>query len=340
MKSVMRVIISVLVLQLGIGAQVLADTLDDVRTRGQLLCGVNTGLPGFSEQDGAGRWRGLDVDLCRAVAAAVLQDPEKVKFVPLTAQNRFDALEAGKVDLLARNTTWTMGRDISLDVEFVGTSYYDGQGFLVPRTLGVRSALELNGAEICVQAGTTSEVNVKQYFTVNRMKARIHLFETPAQSLNAYENGKCTVFTSDQSQLYALRTRLKDPQAAIVLPEFISKEPLGPVVREGDGRWADIVQWSLFAMINAEELGIDSANVDRVKESAQDPSIRRLLGVEGDWGVKLGLENQWVYHIIKRVGNYGESFDRNLGRGSPIKIRRGQNALWRDGGLLFAPPIN
>ncbi len=317
----------------------LADTADDVRKRGQLRCGVNVDLPGFSQRDKDGRWHGLDVDLCRAVAAAVVGSAEQVEYVPLTASDRWQALQSGAVDVLSRNSTWTMGRDLELDIEFVGTNYFDGQGFMVPASLQVRSALELDGSQICVIRGTTSEVNVKQYFALHRMQGRLHLFDAPRAMLEAFQEGTCTVMTSDQSQLYALRTELQQPANAVVLPEFISKEPLGPAVRDGDARWADIVQWTLFTMINAEELSITSANVDRVRQNVAQPALRRLLGLEGEWAERFGLDAQWAYRIIKQVGNYGESFERNVGKESPLQIRRGQNALWRDGGLLFAPPL-
>jgi general L-amino acid transport system substrate-binding protein len=318
---------------------VAADTLAEVKQRGAVRCGVNDDLPGFARKSKDGQWAGLDVDMCRAVAAAVVGDADKVEYVPLSATERFEALKTGRIDLLARNSTWTLSRDLGQGMDFVGTNYYDGQGFLTTAAAGVYSALELDGANVCVQAGTTSLQNVKAYFARHRMKLRLHVFDNTPAALDAYLKGQCSVLTSDQSQLYALRSELQDPKAHTVLPEFISKEPLGPVVREGDSKWADIVQWTLFAMVNAEELEISSSNVDRVAEQASDPAIRRFLGREGASAVELGIGGDWAHRVIKQVGNYAESFERNVGGGSPLKIRRGQNALWRDGGLMFAPPI-
>jgi general L-amino acid transport system substrate-binding protein len=315
-----------------------ASTLDDVRQRGTLRCGISSGLLGFALPDKDGHWHGLDVDFCRAVAAAVLGDAKKVDFVPLTARSRFSTLREGKIDVLAHNTTWTLERDVDQGVSFVGVNYYDGQGFLARKSLGVRSALQLDGATICVQTETTSETNVKQYFVLNRMGYRIVPSETPQATIRAYEAGECDVVTSDQSQLYALRSQLADPEASLLLPEVISKEPLGPVVREGDEQWFKIARWTLFTMIDAEERKIGSQNVERVRAQAQDPAVRRFLGVEGGPGKQLGLGNRWAYNILKQVGNYGESFARNLGRSSALEIGRGLNALWREGGLLYAPP--
>jgi len=316
-----------------------ATTLEDIRQRGVVQCGVNTGLPGFSQRDSAGQWHGLDVDVCRAVAAAVFGDAGKVHYFPLTMESRLEALRSGKIDLLANNTTWTMTRDTSLGLGFTGINYYDGQGFMTNKKLGLRSTLELDDATICVVKGTTSILNLKDYFSMHRMGYRHVPCQTPQSSLEAYEAGQCSVITSDQSQLYALRSQMKEPETSVVLPEVISKEPLGPVVRDGDQAWFDIVRWSLFIMINAEELGVSSLNVDRVRKNASRPDIRRLLGLEGECGEKMGLSRDWSYNIIKQVGNYGESFDRNVGLQSPLKIKRGLNALWRDGGLLYAPPV-
>jgi len=307
-----------------------ADTLDSVKSKGFLQCGVSTGLPGFSNADKSGNWKGLDVDVCRAVAAATLGDANKVKFTPLTAKERFTALQSGEIDLLSRNTTWTLTRDASLGLNFAGVNYYDGQGFMVSKNLGVKSALELDGAAVCLQAGTTTELNLADYFRENGMKYKAITYDTSDATVKGFEAGRCDVLTSDQSQLYALRIKLKDPKSAIVLPEVISKEPLGPVVRQGDDKW-----WSLFAMVNAEEMGVTSKNVDSMK-SSKNPGIARLLGGQGE---KLGLSDDWAYNIIKQVGNYGESFERNVGMGSPLKISRGLNALWKKGGLQYAPPI-
>ncbi|HHJ12807.1 MAG TPA: amino acid ABC transporter substrate-binding protein [Gammaproteobacteria bacterium] len=312
-----------------------ADTLDSVKSKGFLQCGVSTGLPGFSNADKSGNWKGLDVDVCRAVAAATLGDANKVKFTPLTAKERFTALQSGEIDLLSRNTTWTLTRDASLGLNFAGVNYYDGQGFMVSKNLGVKSALELDGAAVCLQAGTTTELNLADYFRENGMKYKAITYDTSDATVKGFEAGRCDVLTSDQSQLYALRIKLKDPKSAIVLPEVISKEPLGPVVRQGDDKWFNIVKWSLFAMVNAEEMGVTSKNVDSMK-SSKNPGIARLLGGQGE---KLGLSDDWAYNIIKQVGNYGESFERNVGMGSPLKISRGLNALWKKGGLQYAPPI-
>ena len=312
-----------------------ADTLDSVKSKGFVQCGVSTGLPGFSNADKSGNWKGLDVDVCRAVAAATLGDASKVKFTPLTAKERFTALQSGEIDMLSRNTTWTLTRDASLGLNFAGVNYYDGQGFMVKKNLGVKSALELDGAAVCIQSGTTTELNLADYFRENGMKYKAITYDTSDATVKGFEAGRCDVLTSDQSQLYALRIKLKDPKSAIVLPEVISKEPLGPVVRQGDDKWFNIVKWSLFAMVNAEEMGVTSKNVDSMKNS-KNPAIARLMG---DQGEKLGLSDDWSYNIIKQVGNYGESFERNVGMGSPLKISRGLNALWKKGGLQYAPPI-
>ncbi len=314
------------------------NTLDTVKGRGQLQCGVSTGLAGFGAPNDAGQWQGLDVDICRAVSAAVFKNADKIKFVPLTAKERFTALQSGEIDLLSRNTTWTMSRDTAAGLNFTGISYYDGQGFMVKRTLDVVSAKELSGASICVQTGTTTELNLADYFRSNKIEYNPVVFEKLSEALAAYNAGRCDAFTTDVSQLYSIRLTLGNANDHIVLPEIISKEPLGPVVRQGDPRWANVVRWTLFAMINAEELGVTQGNVDQMKAS-KNPSVRRLLGVEGEYGAAVGLDNDWAYQIIKLVGNYGESFDRNVGAGSPLGIARGQNALWRDGGLQYAPPI-
>ncbi len=312
-----------------------ADTLDSVKSKGHIQCGVSTGLPGFSNADSAGNWQGLDVDMCRAVAAAVLGDASKVKYTPLTAKERFTALQSGEIDMLPRNTTWTLTRDASLGLNFAGVNYYDGQGFMVSKSLGVKSALELDGAAVCIQAGTTTELNLADYFRENGMKYKSVTYDTSDATVKGFEAGRCDMLTSDQSQLYALRIKLKDPSSAIVLPEVISKEPLGPVVRQGDDKWFNIVKWMLFAMVNAEELGVTSKNVDSMK-NGKNPSVGRLLSGQGE---KLGLSDDWAYNIIKQVGNYGESFERNVGMDSPLKISRGLNALWNKGGLQYAPPI-
>jgi general L-amino acid transport system substrate-binding protein len=319
-------------------SMVQADTLEDTKKNGSLKCGVSTSLPGFSNPDEKGNWTGMDVDYCKAVAAAVLGDANKVTYVPLTAKERFTALQSGEIDILSRNTTWTLTRDASLGLNFAGVNYYDGQGFMVSKKIGVKSALELDGATVCVQAGTTTELNLADYFRANKMSYKPVSFDTAPQTSAAFDNGRCDVLTSDQSQLYALRITLKNPSDAVVLPEVISKEPLGPVVRQGDDVWFNIAKWSLNAMIAAEELGVSSANVDEMTKST-NPNVQRLLGVTSDMGTKLKLSNDWAYKIVKQVGNYGEVFERNVGTGSPLKIQRGINAQWNKGGFLYAPPI-
>ncbi|MES9843287.1 MAG: amino acid ABC transporter substrate-binding protein, partial [Candidatus Sedimenticola sp. 6PFRAG5] len=287
-------------------------TLDSVKKKGFVQCGVSTGLAGFSSADDKGNWAGLDVDVCRAVAAAVFGSADKVKYSPLTAKERFTALQSGEIDMLSRNTTWTLTRDSSLGLNFAGVNYYDGQGFLVSKNLGVKSALELDGASFCIQAGTTTELNLADYFRANKMSYTPVTFDKSDETVKAFEAGRCDALTSDQSQLYALRIQLKDPGSATVLPEVISKEPLGPVVAQGDDEWFNVVRWTLNAMLNAEELGVSSANVAKMMES-KDPNIRRLLGLEGIKGKGLGLEDGWAANVIKGVGNYAEAFERNVG---------------------------
>ncbi len=315
-----------------------ATTLDDVKKRGYLSCGVSTGLPGFSNPDDKNNWAGLDVDTCRAVAAAVLGDANKTKFVPLTAKERWTALQSGEIDMLSRNSTWTHTRDTSLGVNFTGVNYYDGQGFMVMKSLGVKSAKELSGASVCLQAGTTTELNLADYFRLNGMKYSPITVDTSDQTVKGFEAGRCDILTSDQSQLYALRSKMSDPGKAVVLPEVISKEPLGPVVRKGDEQWFAIVKWTLFAQVNAEEMGITSKNAASMRNS-KNPGIKRVLGTDGDAGAKLGLSEDWAYNAITQVGNYGEMFERNVGLNTPLKISRGLNALWSNGGLQYAPPI-
>ncbi len=311
---------------------------DAVKKKGFLTCGISDGVPGFSQVDEEGNFTGIDVDLCRAVAAAVLGDANKVKFIPLTAKDRFTALQSGAIDVLSRNTTWTLGNDSTLGLNFTGIIYYDGQGFLVNKRLGVKSAKELNGAAVCMQTGTTTEINLSDYFRAHDMQFTPIAYDKAEESAAALEAGRCDVLTSDQSQLYAWRDKLSKPEEFVVLPEVISKEPLGPVVRHGDDQWFDVVKWVLFAMLNAEELGVTSSNVEEQKAS-NHTDIRRLLGVEGNKGKDLGLPKGWTTNIIKQVGNYGEVFERNLGQGSPLKIERGLNALWTQGGLQYAPPL-
>lgn len=316
-----------------------AGTLDEVKARGRLNCGVNTGLMGFAQKMPDGRWTGFDADFCRAVAAATLADAEAVNFVPLTAQQRFTALAEGQIDLLARNTTWTMSRETDLGFRFAGVSYHDGQGFIVRKLLGVTSALHLSGAAVCFLAGTTTKDNVEDFFREKEMQLVPVMFDTLDEIIAAFESGKCDTYTADLSQLHAMRLRLADPDGSIVLPDVISKEPLGPVVRQGDEQWFSIVRWTLFALINAEELGITAAIVDDLRANSRKPEIRRLLGVEGTLGRGMGLDPDWATRAIRAVGNYGEIYARNLGPDTPLAIARGINALWNAGGLLYAPPI-
>jgi general L-amino acid transport system substrate-binding protein len=315
-----------------------AQTLKTVTDRGALSCGVSQGLPGFSLPDDKGNWTGLDVDICRAIAAAIFNDSTKVKFVPLSAKDRFTALQSGEIDLLSRNTTWTLSRDTSLGANFTGVTYYDGQGFLVKKSLKVNSALELNSASVCVQTGTTNEQNLADYFKGNNMKYEVIAFGSADETIKAYESGRCDVFTADVSQLFAERLKLSNPADHSVLPEVISKEPLGPMVRHGDDQWFDLVKWVLFAMIDAEELGVTQRNVDEMAKSDK-PEFRRAFGTDGNLGEQLGLTKDWVSRIVKAVGNYGESFDRNVGAGSKLGIARGLNQLWTKGGIQYAPPI-
>jgi general L-amino acid transport system substrate-binding protein len=343
MKRAMKRLAATLALAIAIGfgtQAALADsaTLKAVKDRGMLNCGANGQLAGFGIPDPQGNWTGFDVDFCRALAAAIFNDPTKVKFVPLTAANRFTALQSGEIDVLSRNTTWTMERDTTLGVDFAAVNFYDGQGFMVRKSLKVNSALELNGASVCVQQGTTTELNLADYFRQNHMSLKTVTFATLDEAIKAYDSSRCDAFTTDSSGLYGTRLQLADPNANIVLPEIISKEPLSPAVRQGDDSWEDLVRWTHFAMVDAEELGVNQHNVDDMLKS-DAPDIRRLLGVEGQFGTALGLSNDWAYRIVKLVGNYGESFERNVGQGSPLKIARGLNALWTKGGLQYGLPI-
>lgn len=315
-----------------------ATTLEDVKAKGFVQCGVSQGLPGFSNPTDSGDWEGLDVDLCRAVAAAVLGDATKVKFTPLSAKERFTALTSKEVDILSRNTTWTMGRDTTLGVNFAGVNYYDGQGMMVPADLGVTSAKELNNATVCTNAGTTTELNITDYFKANGMEFSLVTIEKADEVVAAYDAGRCQVYTTDRSGLAAQRLKLTDPEAHVVLPEIISKEPLGPVVRQGDDQWFNIVKWTHYAMVNAEELGVSKANVEEMKGS-DNPGIQRLLGVTDNFGESLGIPKEWAYNIVAQVGNYGEVYEANVGPNTPLKLARGVNALWTEGGLQYAPPI-
>jgi general L-amino acid transport system substrate-binding protein len=315
-----------------------ADTLDQVIKKDVLTCGVSTGITGFSSTDSKGEWQGLDVSFCQSVAVAVLGDASKVKYIPLTAKERFTALQSGEIDVLARATTWTETRDTSLGLNFAGVNYYDGQGFLISKKLGVSSAKELDGATFCIQAGTTTEMNLTDYFKANKMEYKAVTYDTSAQTIDGFKKGRCDAVTSDVSQLYSLKLKMDDPNSVAVLPEVISKEPLGPVVRQGDDKWFNIVKWTLFATLEAEELGVTKANAKAQLKSAT-PGVQRLLGVQGKMGENLGLKAEWAYNVISQVGNYGEIFEATVGKGSPLKIDRGLNKLWSDGGLMYSMPI-
>jgi general L-amino acid transport system substrate-binding protein len=321
-----------------VGSAATADTLAAVRARGALVCGVNEGLPGFSYVDGRGQWSGFDVDFCHAVAAAVFNDPNKVRLVPLTAEARFQALRDGKIDVLSRNSTWTMGREVAYGLEFVGVTYYDGQGFMTPRATRVTSALDLDGARVCVLSGTTTIDNLADFFSANHMALQTVAVGSTDELIKDYEVGSCNAATSDLSQLYALRQRLTKPRDHVILPDVISKEPLGPVVRQNDANWVEIVRWVHFAMLNAEELGVSQRTLGQAMQS-QKPEVMRLVGTEGHFGEDLGLGASWAVNVIRSVGNYGEVFERNLGVHSPLAIPRGLNQLWNNGGIQYAPPI-
>ncbi|MEO1161430.1 MAG: amino acid ABC transporter substrate-binding protein [Pseudomonadota bacterium] len=316
-----------------------AGTLDDVRANGKLICGVHFGLAGFAAPDDEGNFQGLDVDVCRAVAAAVFGDANAVDYTSVTAKTRFTALQGGEIDMLSRNTTWTYNRDTSLGLDFTGVTYYDGQGFMVRKDLGAKSATELDGATVCTSTGTTTELNLKDYFDGNNMTYKVVAFEKEAEVVAAYEAGRCDVYTTDASALAAARVQLSNADEHMILPEIISKEPLGPVVRQGDDQWGDIVRWTLWVMDTGEELGITSANVDQIKAETTSPEIKRILGIEGEIGVPLKLNNDFAYQIIKQVGNYAESFNRHVGPDTPLGLDRGLNASWKNGGLRYAAPV-
>ena len=316
-----------------------AGTLDDVRERGELRCIISTGLAGFAFTDASGNWQGFDVDFCRATAAAIFGDPNKVKFVTSTGKTRFTILNSGEADVLWRNTTWTYVRDVDVKLLFLGVNYYDGQGFLVRKDLGVTSAKELDGASVCIQTGTTTELNLADFFRSNGINYEPVPIETNDEGRTNYLAGRCDVYTTDASGLAATRSTFDDPSAHVVLPEIISKEPLGPAVRQGDDLWGDVVRWVLNATITAEELGVTQENVDTIGDTTDNPEVRRLLGTEGDLGGMLGLEKDWAANVIRAVGNYGEIFDRNIGPNTPIALERGLNALWSEGGLIYSPPF-
>ena len=315
-----------------------AQTLQTVKDRGALKCGVNTGLPGFASQNDQGEWQGLDVDYCKAIAAAVFGDPSKVQYSPLSAVQRFPALQNSEVDVLARNTTWTMDRDTTLGLTFAGVNYYDGQGFMVKNELNVNSALELSGATVCVQSGTTTELNLADFFRTNNMEYNPVVIESQSDVNSAYDSGRCDVLTTDASGLAASRLEMGNPDDHSILPEIVSKEPLGPAVRQGDTEWLNGVKWTHYALLNAEELGVTQANVEEMLDS-ENPEIRRLLGKDKNFGESIGVSQDWVVNIIKAVGNYGEIFERNIGVNTPLKIQRGQNALWTKGGLQYGMPV-
>lgn len=315
-----------------------AGTLDTVKGQGFFNCGVSQGVPGFSNPDSDGNWSGIDVDVCRAVSAAIFGTPDNVKYVPLTAKERFTALQSGEIDVLSRNTTWTLSRDAQIGLEFAGVNFYDGQGFMVRNDSGITSAMELDGASVCTNLGTTTELNMADFFRANGMSYEPVVFEKADEVVNAYDEGRCDTYTTDKSGLAAQRTKLADPDAHVVLPETISKEPLGPVVREGDATWADVVRWSLNVWIEAEEYGVNSGNIDSMMDS-KNPAIQRIVGAEGTKnGAGLNLDQKWSYNLIKQVGNYAESYKRNLAD-TGIMPDRGPNALWTNGGILYVPPV-
>jgi len=315
-----------------------AQTLKAVKDRGALSCGVSEGLYGFSARDKDGNWSGFDVELCRAIAAAIFNDAGKISYVPLDASRRFEALQTGSIDVLSRNTTWTMSREVELGLSFAATSYYDGQGFLIRRSMNKETALDLDGAKICVQTGTTTELNLADYFRTNKMLYGLVAASTLETAIKGYDSGQCNVLTADVSALFGIRLTLSQPDDHVILPDVISKEPLGPAVRQGDIQWFNIVRWVQFAMVNAEELGVTSKNIDDALKS-ENPDVRRLVGAEGTYGERMGLTTDWAARVIRLVGNYGEVYERTVGVGSPLAIPRGINQLWNKGGILYAPPI-
>lgn len=338
MKLIKGLIVSSAVSATLVAGSVVAGTLDIVKEKGYVNGGVSGKVVGFSAPDSKGEWTGMDVDFIRAVASAVFDDPTKARFTPVAFKEAFTALQSGEIDILSRNTTWTYQRDTKLGVDFAGTLFYDGQGFMVRKDLGIKSALELDGASICIMAGTTTELNVSDYFAAHGMNYNPVVYESSDEATVIYDSGRCDVYTTDTSGLAARRTTLSKPEDHMILPEVISKEPLGPAVRQGDQQWSDLVRWTLFALVNAEELGITSENVDEMLKS-ENPAIRRFLGVDSDWGQYIGLSADWAYRIIKHVGNYSEMYERNVGPKTALGLERGVNALWTNGGLIYAPPI-
>ena len=321
-----------------VGGPAQAQVLKAIKDRGAVNCGVSEGLNGFSARDSSGNWRGFDVDTCRAIAAAIFNDAGKVNYVPLDANRRFEALRAGSIDVLSRNTTWTMSREIDLGLIFAAANYYDGQGFLIRRSMNKETALDLDGAKVCVQTGTTTELNLVDYFRLNRMKHEVIASPTLEAAIKGYDSGQCNALTADVSALWGIRLLLSKPDEHVILPDVISKEPLGPAVRQGDMQWFNVVKWVHFAMVNAEELGVTSKNIDEALKSDK-PDIKRLVGAEGDYGERMGLTRDWAARVIRLVGNYGEVYERNVGVGSALGIPRGINQLWSKGGILYAPPI-
>ena len=315
-----------------------AQVLKAVKDRGALNCGVSEGLYGFSARDSSGNWNGFDVDLCRAIAAAIFNDAGKVNYVPLDAGHRFEALQSGSIDVLSRNTTWTMSREVELGLSFAATNYYDGQGFLVRRAMNKETALDLDGAKVCVQTGTTTELNLADFFGANKMKYEVMASATLENAIKSYDSGQCNALTADVSALFGIRLLLSKPDEHVILPDVVSKEPLGPVVRQDDMRWFSIVKWVYFAMVNAEELGVTSKNIDETLKS-EKPDVKRLVGTEGNYGERLGLTKDWAVRVVRLVGNYGEVYERTVGVGSALGIPRGINQLWNKGGILYAPPI-
>jgi general L-amino acid transport system substrate-binding protein len=329
-------LLSVLTVQFASAAN--GQVLKAVKDRGMLNCGVSEGLYGFSARDNNGVWSGFDVDLCRAIAAAIFNDTSKVTYIPLDANRRFEALQSGSIDVLSRNTTWTMSREIELGLNFAATNFYDGQGFLIRRAMNKETALDLEGAKVCVQTGTTTELNLADYFRANKMNYEVIASTTLENAIKGYDSGQCTVLTADGSALFAVRLVLSKPDEHVILPDVISKEPLGPVVRQDDMQWFNIVKWVHFAMVNAEELGVTSKNIEEALKS-ENPDIRRLVGTEGNYGERMGLTKNWAASVVRLVGNYGEVYERTVGVGSALGIPRGINQLWNKGGILYAPPI-
>ena len=338
MKTIKSLMAASVVAAICLSGTAFANTLEEVKAKGYVNSGVSGKVAGFSAPDAKGYWTGMDVDFTRAVASAIFDDPNKARFTPVAFKEAFTALQSGEIDMLTRNTTWTFQRDAKLGLEFVGTIFYDGQGFMVRKDLGVKSALELDGASVCTQAGTTTELNLSDYFRSKGMTYKPVVYESADEATVIYESGRCDVYTTDTSGLAARRTTLKAAEDHMILPEVISKEPLGPAVRQGDQQWSDIVRWTLFALINAEELGITSENVDEMLKSS-NPAVKRLLGVDVDFGQHLGLTSDWAYRVIKHMGNYGEMYERNVGVNTVLGLERGVNALWTEGGLIYAPPV-